>query len=91
MKLIRKLLPGLIAWLLLTTAVWAMSSANFALAWHTGLMGSGGAGQSTHYVSNLTLGQTAISLAGSPNYLVGMGYWAGVSPGYPIFLPIVIR
>ena len=43
MKLVRKLLPGFFVLLLLTTTALAMSSDNYGLEWHTGLLGSGGA------------------------------------------------
>lgn len=91
MKLIRKLLPGLIVLLLVTTSVLAMSSANFGLDWHTALMGSGGAGQSAQYAVNLTVGQSAISAAQGSNYRVGMGYWSGLLPSYPLYLPVISR
>jgi hypothetical protein len=91
MKILRKLLPGLIVLLLVTTSVLAMSSANFGLDWHTALMGSGGASQSGQYAVNVTVGQSAISAAQGSNYRVGMGYWSGLLPNFPLYLPVIRR
>jgi len=91
MKLVRKLLPGIVVLLLLTTTALAMSSDNYGLEWHTGLLGSGGSAQSANYAVNLTVGQSAIASASSTNYQAGMGYWYGLLPNYPIYLPIISR
>ncbi len=91
MKLMRKLLPGIVVLLLLTTTALAMSSDNYGLEWHTALMGSGGPAQSTNFAVNLTIGQSAIASASSTNYQAGMGYWYGLLPNYPMYLPIISR
>lgn len=83
--------------LLLAGAVWAMSSANYAIQWD--VIGSGGGPTSSaSYVLKSTVGQAAIGASHSASYRLGAGYWYGVtalvplpSAAYRIHLPIVMK
>ncbi len=78
--------------LLMAGSVGAMFSDNYRLDWFTPLTsGGGGAADSTNYVINLTVGQTAIGASSSASYNVGLGYWYGAVAQYKVFLPIVLR
>ncbi len=77
--------------LLLVSTASAMSSANYRLDWFTPLTtGGGGAATSTHYVVNLTIGQTAYDTSTSTHYQAGLGYWAGLVT-YRVYLPLVLK
>nr|HID13717.1 hypothetical protein [Anaerolineae bacterium] len=86
------ILLALIALLLLTGSVLAMSSDNYRLDWFTPLTGGGGGpSSSTNYAVNFTVGQTAIGTSSSTNYGGCLGYWCGAGVEYKIFLPLVLR
>jgi len=85
------ILCALVALLLLTDGVLAMSSANYRLDWFTPLTGGGGGpASSTNYAVNFTVGQTTSGSSASANYATGLGYWYGISE-YRIYLPLVLR
>ena len=89
------LFAALLCCLLLTGAVWAMSSASYAINWDV-IGGGGGPISSASYAVNSTMGQAAIGFKTSSNYQLGSGYWYGVAapappPGYRIYLPIVLK
>jgi hypothetical protein len=79
--------------LLFANSMQAMSSTNYALNWFTpGTSGGGGAMNSAHYAVDLTIGQSAIGSSASANYVVGLGYWYGVSAdALRLFLPFIRR
>lgn len=75
--------------LVLTGAVYAMSSTNFALNWHGFLAGSGGPHMtSANAAADGTAGQAANGASASANYRVQMGYWSAF-PGEQVVLPVV--
>jgi hypothetical protein len=84
---------ALICGLLLVSSALAMESANYQLNWFTPLTGSGGgAASSANYAVNLTVGQSAISMASSANYDGCLGYWCGgASVDHRVYLPLVVR
>jgi len=85
------ILCALVALLLLTNSVLAMSSANYRLDWYTPLTGGGGGpASSANYAVNLTIGQSAIGFSASDNYTAGLGYWYGIGE-YRLYLPLVLR
>ena len=70
----------------------ALSSTQYRLDWFTPLTnGGGGSAGSDQYGINLTTGQTARGTFASANYKLCLGYWCGLSPGYVIYLPLVLR
>jgi hypothetical protein len=82
----------LVALLLLTGGVLAMSSANYRLDWFTPLTGGGGGpASSTNYAANFTLGQTTIGSSASANYTARLGYWYGAVVPFRLYLPLVLR
>jgi hypothetical protein len=86
------ILLALLVFLLVAETVLAMSSTNYALNWFTPLTsGGGGPMSSTNYAVNVTIGQTAIGASTSTNYRVGLGYWYGLLPGGPVYLPLIMR
>jgi hypothetical protein len=82
-----------LACLLLVGAVWAGSSANYAMDWQV-LSGGGapalsGSGQ---VALSGTLGQTAIGHSPASHAALGAGFWYGVGKGvYEVYLPLVLR
>ena len=69
----------LVIMLVLTQSVSAMSSDNYALDWYTPLSsGGGGKSESTNYVMEFTIGQSAIGSSSSTNYRTGLGYWGAM-------------
>jgi hypothetical protein len=85
------ILTTLLILVLLAHSALAMSSANYRLDWFTPLTGTGGAGSSTHYAINFTVGQVASSSSSSANYRAGLGYWFGIAQQFNTYLPIVLR
>lgn len=77
--------------LLLTGRALAMQSEHYRLDWFTPLTGSGGTANSTHYVVNFTVGQSAIGTFTGANYRGCLGYWCGAGGEYRIYLPLVLR
>lgn len=72
--------------------VLAMASTNYRLDWLVPLTGGGGGKvSSTHYVANVTVGQTAIGAVSSTNYRGSLGYWGGIGGSYYVNLPLVRR
>jgi hypothetical protein len=89
-------LAFLLALLVLCGTVLAAAAA-YNLDWYV-LTGSGGGhGSSSHYQLDFTVGQAAVGAASSPNYRLGVGYWAGViaggepGPTFDLYLPILMR
>ena len=92
MKLTRVLIIGTIVFLLLASAAWAMSSANYRLDWFLALTGAGGGRTaSSGYQVNLTTAQFVAGPVASASYKAQLGYWAGVPAEYRVFLPLVLR
>ncbi|MFL7790939.1 MAG: hypothetical protein AB8I69_02270 [Anaerolineae bacterium] len=81
----------LAALLILAGGVLAMESTDYKLAWFLPLNGSGGKSSSTSYVTNFTVGQSAVGAASSTNYGGCLGYWCGIEIDYAIYLPLVLR
>jgi hypothetical protein len=77
--------------LLLIESVYAMSSPAYHIDWLNLLSGSGGPARSAGYQANFTIGQTASRGSSSSLFNVQMGYWAGIPPQYPIFLPKIVK
>jgi hypothetical protein len=81
---------ALIVVLLLTGTAIAQSSASFDLSWHV-LAGGGDQAAGTTYIADCTVGQGTIGWIDSGSYGAGIGYWYGVTEGYRIFLPLVLK
>jgi len=89
-RLIRTTLFAAIVVLLATLPALAQSGGGYDLTWNT-VSGGGGASSGSGYALNGTMGQPAAgTLCGDGYALVG-GFWAGVSPPYYIYLPLVMR
>jgi hypothetical protein len=72
----KAILLALVLALLLTSAVQAMSSANYRLDWLIPLTsGGGGEAASEHYVANYSVGQTVIGDSSSASYTAKTGFW----------------
>jgi hypothetical protein len=66
-----------------------MTSSTYRIDWFTPLTGGGvGPAGSTGYAVNATVGQSVVGSASSSGYAVGLGYWNGAGPRYPVYLPI---
>ena len=88
-------LAGLVALLLFLVAgaVWAGSSANYAVDWSV-LSGGGAPAESSSglVALNGSLGQTAIGASAAVHGSLGGGFWYGLGARrYIIYLPIVVR
>jgi hypothetical protein len=82
----------LVACLLLTHSVLAMSSSNYQIDWMVPLSGSGGRASSTNYAAQLTIGQTATGTSTSPGFQAGWGFWHGIRQTvWELFLPLLQR
>jgi len=69
----------------------ARSSPNFRIPWDV-VAGGGHRMASARYAIEGAMSQTAIGPSGSASLQMEAGYWYGVtSPGYGIFLPVVMR
>jgi hypothetical protein len=69
----------ILACLLFTTSVMAMTSPNFEIGWLVPLTGGGGSvASSENYAVHLTIGQTAVGASASTNFQAGLGFWRGV-------------
>jgi hypothetical protein len=78
--------------LLLTSAVLAMESDNYALEWFTPLTSNGGgAASSANYTINFTVGQSVVGTSDGASYDGCLGYWCGGAAEYRIYLPLVLR
>ncbi len=80
----------LIAALLFVTTAQAMISTNYKMDWFVPLSGGGGHASSTNYAVDITVGQTAVGAASSPNYNAGLGFWTAVWE-WIIHLPLIIK
>jgi hypothetical protein len=87
------LLTILLLGLVIAGAVWAGSSANYAVDWS--VLSGGGAPVSSSsgaMALNGSLGQTAIGWSGATQGSLGAGFWYGVGEGiYTVYLPLVLR
>jgi len=78
--------------LLFAGAALAMFAPDYRLDWPTPLTGGGGGpAGSGSYAVNLTVGQTVIGDASSPNYQACLGYWCGTAGPWRVYLPLVVR
>jgi hypothetical protein len=87
------LLTILLLGLVVAGAVWAGSSANYAVDWSV-LSGGGAPAESSSGVVALkgTLGQTAIGWSAATRGSLGTGFWYGAGEGmYTVYLPLVLR
>lgn len=83
---------ALVICLVLTTGVFAMSSTNYRIDWIVPLTGGGGAAESAHYATHLTIGQSVIGQGVSAGSQAGLGFWYGVpEASWELFLPLTIR
>jgi len=81
----------LIACLLLTNSVMAMSSPNYRIDWMALLSAGGGRSSSTNYVMDLTIGQTPTGAAQSSSYQTELGFWYGFRKTiWELFMPITL-
>lgn len=91
-KTVLLLLVILLAALIFTQGVGAMDSDHFILNWRTPLnTAGGGSTASTHYQTNLTIGQTVIQASSSTSYRVRMGIWAGMLQRWFQHLPLIVN
>jgi hypothetical protein len=77
--------------LLMAGSALAMSASNYRLDWLTLAGGGGGPAGSASYAVNLTVGQTVIGVAASPNYRACLGYWCGMGEQRRLHLPLILR
>ena len=89
-RLIRTTMFVLLAVLLLALPALAQSGGGYDLTWNT-VNGGGGASAGSGYTLNGTLGQPAAGTLSGDRYVLVGGFWAGVSPPYYIYLPLVMR
>ncbi len=76
---VKRIILIVIALLLISGSLLAMSSTDYTVAWFVPLTGGGGgAVTSANYATDYTVGQVAVGLASSANYATGLGYWYGV-------------
>lgn len=86
------LLVILLAALIFTQGVSAMDSDHFLLNWRTPLnTAGGGSAASSHYQTNLTIGQTVIQASSSTSYQAKMGIWAGILRRWFQHLPLIVN
>jgi hypothetical protein len=82
---------ALLALILLSVRLLAMSSPNYRLDWFTPMTTGGGeASASVHYAINLSVGQTAIGGSNSAGYGSSLGYWPGIMSSRA-YLPIILK
>jgi hypothetical protein len=82
---------ALLALILLSVKLLAMSSPNYRLDWFTPMTtGGGGAAASAQYAINLSVGQTAIGGSNSASYRSSLGYWPGIMSSRA-YLPIILK
>jgi len=91
-RLLMAIVIVMLSALLLVQLAMAMSSSHYRLDWFTPLTsGGGGTAGSTHYAVNLTLGQTAFKASASPSYNLSLGYWAGITGSFRVYLPLIMK
>lgn len=86
------LLATLLICSLVFSSAWAMASPNFLLGWFINLHSSGGGGLiSDNYQADVTLGQSFIGQATSPQYQAQTGYWVPWVKDWLLLLPLLLK
>ena len=68
----------------------ALASGPYELLWYS-ISGGGGASEGGQYALAATVGQPAAHSMSGGQYSLSGGFWSGVPPRFPVYLPIVFR
>ena len=78
----------LLAAFLLTAT--ALASGPYELLWYS-ISGGGGPSEGGQYALSATVGQPAADSMSGGQYSLSGGFWSGVPPKYPLYLPVIFR
>jgi uncharacterized membrane protein len=80
----------LVALVLFLLAGTALASGTYELLWYS-ISGGGSPSGGGHYALSATVGQPAADSMSGGQYSLSGGFWSGVPPRFPVYLPIVFR
>ena len=78
--------------LALFLAASGVALANDGVEWPRRVLGGGASDAAVEDATlRATLGQPVVGVVSGGNVTLGQGFWGGTTPGYNIYLPLVIR
>lgn len=68
----------------------ALAAGPYELLWYS-ISGGGNPSEGGQYALSATVGQAAADSMSGGQYSLNGGFWSGVPPRYPVFLPVILR
>lgn len=68
----------------------ALAANPYELLWYS-VGGGGSPSEGGHYALSASIGQPAADSMSGGQYSLNGGFWSGIPPRYPLYLPVILR